>query len=323
MVSTPEKRPLVSIIMPCLNAASHIQRAMDSAYLQSFSDFELIVVDNGSTDGTPQLVKADQRPRTRLLQESKLGVSYARNHALKASQGEYIVFLDADDTWHPSFLSDMVGAMESDDNPTLAYCGWQNIGLPAPRSNPFVPPDYEVPDKLSMLLKSCRWPIHAAITRRSSIEAVGWFDTRLRYAEDFLLWLNIAHDKPVSRVPAVLAYYHHHGDAQASANKAEAALQHLLAQEIFLDTHPSVRRTLGKEKVVSATYGELLHRGYLLYWKRDLLAARRIFRAVMKSGYGKRKDWKYMLPALLPESWHRTLIHLAETTQAPNPTVDD
>lgn len=312
MVTTLKKLPLVSIIMPCLNAAPYVRRAINSIHLQTVSDFELIVVDNGSMDGTPQLVRANPQPRTRLLYEEKPGVSNARNRALKASRGEYIVFLDADDTWHPDFLHHMVGAMESDQNTILAYCGWQNVGLPAPRNNPFVPPEYEGADKLSLLLKSCRWPIHAAITRRRSIEAAGWFDTRLRYAEDFLLWLNIAHDRPISRVPIVLAYYHFHGAGQASANQAEAALQHLFAQKIFLDSNPSVRERLGQKKVADATYGELLHRGYTLYWNRNLSSARRIFRTVMKSGYGNRTDWKYMLPALLPEAWHRKLIQMAD-----------
>jgi glycosyltransferase involved in cell wall biosynthesis len=298
--------------MPCRNAARFIERALESVYAQTLGDYELLVVDNGSTDETVRIVERMQTARTRLLHQPVPGVSHARNKGLEASRGRHIAFLDADDTLEPICLEQLVGALEAHPDAVLAYCGWQNIGLPEAQSKPFVPPDYECDDKLFLLLQSCRWPIHAALTRREAIEGAGGFDTRLSHAEDFLLWLTLAHDKPIVRVSQVLAYYHHHGAAQASAQAARSAMQHHRAQTLFLDNHPEAAQRLGRRKAAEATYGELLRRGYIAYWKRDLAAARAIFRQVMKGLYGKPKDWKYMAPALLPARWHQTLLRLGD-----------
>jgi hypothetical protein len=113
----------------------------------------------------------------------------------------------------------------------------------------------------------------------------------------------------------VLAYYHHHGIGQASSRYAESALHHFRAQELFLQAHPEVRRRLPRRRLRALTCGELLRRGYVRYWARDLPAARRIFRAVMRQGYGRPADWKYMLPALLPEAVHRKLIAVSEVAR--------
>lgn len=304
--------PLVSVIMPCLNAAQFIERALASVEAQTIDDYELLVIDNGSTDGTTQILERLRRPLTRILHQPTPGVSNARNKGLEEARGRYIAFLDADDTWEPTCLEHLLAGLRKHPDAVLAYCGWQNTGLPEAQSRPFVPPDYENDSKLALLLQRCRWPIHATLTRREAIEDAGGFNTQLSHAEDFLLWLTIAYDKPIVRVPEVLAYYHFHESGQASSRAARSAIQHHLAQKLFLREHPAVRHQLGRRRVAEATYGELLRRGYIAYWKRDLTTARVIFRAVMKGLYGKPKDWKYMAPALLPAYWHQGLIRLTE-----------
>ena len=83
-------------------------------------------------------------------------------------------------------------------------------------------------------------------------------------------------------------------------------------QRTFLQSHPEILATLERTHLRLITSGELLKRGYRAYWARDLTAARAIFRQVMRRGYGKPLDWKYMLPALLPEPWHHWLIRKFE-----------
>jgi hypothetical protein len=219
-----------------------------------------------------------------------------------------VAFLDSDDTWEVRFLERMVRALDADRAAVLAYCGWSHVGLEAGRAAPFVPPDYEGPEKDARLLESCRWPIHATLTRREAISQANGFDTRLAVGEDFLLWLEIASFNRIVLVPEVLAHYHHHQSAQASTDKARAAIQTLKAQEIFLQRHPEVAARLGPARTRQLTLGSLLRRGYESYWARDLHAARRIFRTVMRHGYGYRQAWKQMLPALLPFDLHRKLV---------------
>jgi glycosyltransferase involved in cell wall biosynthesis len=304
--------PAVSIIMPCHNAAAHLPSSVGSVLAQTFSDWELVAIDDGSSDGTLIWLQAQVDPRIRVHAQTNQGVSGARNVGIDLARGRHVAFLDADDTWHPTFLEKMRAALDSCPDAVLAYCGWKNVGLPGGRGEPFVPPDYENAAKAETLFAGCRWPIHAALVRRDAVLAANGFDPVLKNAEDYALWLRVATSAPIVRVPEVLAFYHFHGGTQASSNKARAALHHLHAQQRYLDQHSEFQAALGKSRVREVMLGELLKRGYDGYWQRDLPAARQIFRAVMRHGYGTFSDWKYMLPALLPLSWHRRLIGLRD-----------
>lgn len=298
----------ISIIMPCHNAAAHLPGSVGSVLAQTFPDWELIAVDDGSSDGTLAWLQTRTDPRLRVHAQPNQGVSAARNAGLELARGQYVAFLDADDTWAPAFLSTLFAALQARPDAVLAYCGWQNIGLPDGRGAPFIPPDYETPAKRETLFAGCRWPIHAALVKREAVLAAGGFDRTLKNAEDYALWLRVAISAPIVRVPEVLAFYHFHGGDQASGDHARAALQHWQAQLNYLATHLELGAVLGKSRIRELTTGALLKRGYDRYWQRDLPAARQIFRAVMKQGYGTLTDWKYMLPAWLPVTWHRWLI---------------
>jgi len=315
--------PTVSIIMPCYNAAAHLPKSVASVFAQTFTDWELIAVDDGSADDTPAWLRTLSDPRVRIHTQVNQGVSAARNAGLLLAQAEYIAFLDADDTWEPRFLEVMTGALRARGDAVLAYCGWQNLGLPGRRGEPFIPPDYETTAKQETLFTGCRWPIHATLTRREAIVRAGGFDPQLKNAEDFALWLEIAGTAPITRVPQVLAYYHFHGETQASSNHAHAALQLFAAQQAYLDRHPEFAAQLGRVRGRDLLYGNLLRQGYANYWRRDLSAARMIFRKVMRAGYGGVKDWLYMLPALLPMAMHNFLLSALRPPDEPshkNPT---
>ena len=228
------------------------------------------------------------------------------------ARGKYVAFLDADDTWAPSFLEKLLAALEQRPDAVLAYCGWKNMGPPGPRSEPFIPPDYETPAKRETLLAGCRWPIHAALTKRAAVIAAGGFDPGLKNAEDYALWLEVAATTAIVRVPEVLAHYHFHGGDQASDNRGRAALHLLEAQQAYLARNPDFAVQLGRLRLRDLLYGNLLKQGYETYWKRDLPAARTIFRRAMRSGYGRARDWLYMLPALLPMPIHKSLLKLLD-----------
>jgi glycosyltransferase involved in cell wall biosynthesis len=310
--------PLVSIVMPCYNATAHLPASTGSVLAQTFTDWELLIVDDGSSDDSwPHLQNlAGEDARIRVFRQANAGAAAARNRALAEARGEYTAFLDSDDTWHPEFLDAMTRSLAAAPHAGLAYCGWQNLGLGPGRDDPFVPPDYETPHKTEALLGGCRWPIHGALTRTRLICEQGGFDESLSSCMDYDLWLRLGTQHSLIRVPRVLAYYHHHGGEQITRNRARIALNHWRAQRKFIAADPRLGNTLGKRRLRELTEGELLHRGYTSYWKRDLPAARQIFRAVMKHGYGSPRDWLYMLPAWLPESWHRRLIGMRDRAPA-------
>jgi glycosyltransferase involved in cell wall biosynthesis len=304
--------PTVSIVMPCFNAATHLPDSVGSVLAQTMGDWELIVVDDGSTDASLVWLRSQTDPRIRPLSQANQGVSSARNAGLAVAHGVYVAFLDADDTWASDFLEKMRAALQNRPDAVLAYCGWQNLGLPGGRGAPFVPPDYETPAKAETLFAGCRWPIHAALVRREAVATAGGFDPTLKNAEDYALWLRVATNAPIVRVPELLAFYHFHGNGQASDDRARAALQQWQAQRAYLVAQPAFAAALGAARVRALTTGELLKSGFDCYWQRDLPAARQIFRTVMRQGYGTLTDWKYMLPSILPESWHRCLIGLRD-----------
>lgn len=297
----------ISVVIPCYNSSAYLATAIDSALAQTYADKEVIVVDDGSTDHSAD-VMAQYGERIQVVRQANSGLSAARNTGIHASTGEWLAFLDADDWWDPTFLEKTAAALNA-SQAALAYSGWQNVGAPPPFHEPFVPEDYEQaqPSKIVRLTRSTGWPVHAALTRRDVLFEAGFFNTTLKSCEDFDLWLRVALTRPIVRVPEVLAFYRFH-PGQMTRNQARIALTHYQVQKKFLLAHADVPGLNDPRLQRELTSGELLKRGYRAYWARNLADARPIFRQVMRDGYGKLSDWKYMLPALLPESWHEWLI---------------
>ncbi len=304
--------PTVSIIMPCYNAAAYLPQSMGSVLSQTMANWELIAVDDGSSDGTLAWLQAQTDPRLRVHSQANQGVSSARNAALRQARGQYTAFLDADDTWAPDFLEKLLAALDRQPEAVLAYCGWQNVGLEGEPGEPYVPPDYEQNEKWACFLAACPWPVHSALTRSVMVRTAGGFDRRYKNAEDYALWLRIATLGPVVRVPEVLAFYHHHSTMQASRNRERAAIDNLDVQLRFLEAHPAIEAKLGKAKVRDLVYGGLLKKAYDCYWLRELKCARHLFLIMLRAGYGTPKDWKYTLLSMLPVSCHYRLARFAK-----------
>ncbi len=302
---------LISIIMPCHNALTTLETSVASVLTQTHAELELICINDGSRDATGALLDriATQDARVKPIHQANQGPGAARNAGLATAQGEYIAFLDADDTWATDCLEKLLAAQQA-SGADLAYCGWQNLGVAGGRGQPFVPPDYADTDLVALLLGGNRWPIHAALTRRAVIEGVQRFNARWTSCMDYDLWLRLSPTIRVVRVPEVLAYYQHHAGEQITKNRVRLAHNHWAIQRRFLAAHPELSARYGRRQLRIWTHGELLRRAYACYWARDLAAARSLFRSVMRAGYGSARDWKYMLPALLPESLHGALIRL-------------
>lgn len=309
-----EGQPLVSVIMPCYNSAATIETAIGAVQAQTEEDWELLVVDDGSTDDSRAVVESLCEPRIRLIVQANAGPSAARNRGIRAARGCYLAFLDADDTWEPTLLEKLAGALQQNPAAVLSYCGWQNLGVEGGRGEPFIPPDYNPMDRAEMLLGGCRWPIHAVMVPTPRIQEAGGFDESLITSEDYDLWMRIADEGDIVRVPEVLAYYHHHGDGQITGNALRVAVNHWRAQQKFITRHPEVVGRLGRGRVRELVIGELLQRAYKCYWGRDLPTARILFRRVMRAGYGRPRDWFYMLPALLPLTLHTWLVNYRDRT---------
>lgn len=313
-------RPTVSIIIPCFNGERFLAQAIDAVLGQTYPQCEVIVVDDGSSDGSAVIMQKYAK-RIRVVRQANAGLPAARNAGIRVSTGVYLAFLDADDYWRHDFIEKMVQALEM-SGAAIAYCGWQNVGLPGERDKPFTPPDYEQPDKLEKMVVGVRWPVHAALTRREVVKALGGFDPKWSTCEDFAFWIRAATLYRLVRVAEVLAFYRHHDGIQMTKQRAVIARNHWLVQRDFLAQNPKIANELGRSLVRDSTHGELLKRGYECYWDRDLPAARAIFKIIMGAGYGTLEDWKYMLPAWLPLTWHQRMVQFRDQVKHSRKQLD-
>lgn len=310
--------PLVSVVMPCFNAGPFVAEAVGSVLGQTHERVELVVVDDGSTDGSPVLLAnlACQHPgRVRLLGTERVGPYRARNVGLKHVQGSFVAFLDADDWWLPEAIQKLLHAIQAHDA-DVTYCGWQNVGLGV-ASNPYVPPAYELDDPVAHFLRSCPWPIHAALVRREIVERLGGFSERRFTSMDYDFWLRaLGLTRRIVLVPEVLAFYRWHGAGQISSVKWRQVLDALDAQERFIRENAELVGHLPRGLLRDMTEGQVLRQAYRAFWKRDLVSAQKLFRhAAAHGSYGLR-DLRHIATALLPLSWYRGLTQLADRKTA-------
>lgn len=305
----------ISVIMPCYNAAPFIGDAVDCVMGQSYPDVELIVVDDGSTDGSVDILQqlAARHPsRVTLLFQDRMGPYPARNLGLEHAHGGRVAFLDADDYWSPDALDKLAAALDS-HKADIAYCGWQNVGTSAPGTDPHIPPDYSLQDTAAEFLRSCPWPIHAALVRREAIDAVKGFSERRFSAMDYDLWLRLyAHTQKIVRVPEVMAFYRWHDQGQISKTRWKQVLDALQVRRDFVAHHPERVAHLPRARVVELSDGFLLREAYRAYWQRNLIDAHKLFRNAFVQGVWKMGDLKYLLPALLPLEWFQWLVANAD-----------
>jgi GT2 family glycosyltransferase len=207
--------PKVSIIMPVYNGAQHIREAIASVFAQTYTDWELIVVDDGSTDDTVNVVASLGVSLTFLKQQNH-GPSAARNLGLHSATGSYVVFLDADDLWHENFLDTTVTQLDQvDDDVVGVGSGWvytdqdgKELSHTRMSRTGYL--------GLHDFLVTNPFPIHAILTRREALLSVDGFDTQILAMEDWDLWLRlIATGGRFCGVQPCLAKYRLHGSTNS------------------------------------------------------------------------------------------------------------
>lgn len=203
-----------SVVIPLYNKAPYIGGTLASALSQSFTDFEVIVVDDGSTDGGPALVEAVADPRVRLVRQPNAGVSVARNHGIALARGEWVAFLDADDWHHPDYLATLVSAQMAHPQADTVATGFIPIpdkpGMWPPRwpDNPAQPKVELITNLPARWMKGPSLCTSAVSVRRSLLhEMAPCFPPGESQGEDLDLWFRLAERTPVALVDAPLMAY--------------------------------------------------------------------------------------------------------------------
>jgi len=192
--SIPEDFPLVSVIIPTYNRGYCISESIDSVLNQEYRQIELIVVDDGSTDETRELVTKYPDLIYRRLEKNS-GVSHARNLGIDLAQGELICFLDSDDLWEKNKLKVQVDWMQAHPDCKIAYSDeiWIRNGV---RVNPMKKHRKFSGDIYQHCLALCIVSPSSVILRSSLLREIGGFDENFPVCEDYDLWLRIAHRYP-------------------------------------------------------------------------------------------------------------------------------
>lgn len=214
-LSPAAQHPLVSVIIPCYNGEAFLEEAVESALAQTYDRVEIIVVDDGSTDGSSEIARSLP---VRYIRQPNRGLTASRNLGIRESRGSYIVFLDADDRLKPEAIE--TGIRVLSQRPECAMAVGDHLFIAADGSH------------LANSQKDCVAALHyeallksnfiemisSVVFRRSVLDDVGGFDTGLRVAEDYELYLRIARSYPICCHPAVVAEYRmHHANVSHNA----------------------------------------------------------------------------------------------------------
>ena len=190
--------PLVSVIIPTYNRREMVREAIDSVLAQTYRTFELIVVDDGSNDGT-QDVLAGYGEALRVCTQANRGVAAARNRGVLGAAGSYLAFLDSDDLWSPHKLEAQVAFMQ--ENPQAQICQTEEIWFRhGVRVNPRMKHRKPSGDIFRASLELCLVSPSAVMMTRGLFDAAGGFDEAFAACEDYDLWLRIAKSCPVPLV---------------------------------------------------------------------------------------------------------------------------
>ena len=224
------RNPAVTVVIPAYNSAEYIAQALDSVQAQTFSDYEVIVVNDGSDDRDvlERVLRAHPLPVIYLSQENK-GVSAARNAAIRIARGEFYSQLDADDQWTPDYLEVQLGILARNPDVAVVYPSATIVGDACDTGVDFMtlsPSEGEV--NFETLVRQECTVMTCVTARMSAIRAAGMFDEDLRSCEDFDLWLRIV--KNVGRIVyhrRPLALYRRHAGSLSSDRVW--MMRHLLA----------------------------------------------------------------------------------------------
>ncbi len=285
--------PAVSVVIPVYNGAHLISASLESVFNQTFQDFEVLVVDDGSTDGTRELLQTFE-PQVRVFHQPNGGASSARNHAIRQARGEFIAFLDGDDLWEPRKLELQVETLRA--HPESGLCSTECVCFDEKREWPLhllanVPDAGMVFDLL--LVDHCV-TTSAVMVRRACLDDVGCFDESLRGAEDYNLFLRLAKKYPFRFLRETLVKSRIHA-GNLSANLAQMCRDEIVNLDKIDALYPELR--LPRRKLQAGIWFRF---GQYHFDNHDFSNARVAFAESIRRAPLRAPSYIYFFASLLP-----------------------
>lgn len=289
--------PLFSVIIPLYNKAPYVWKTVESVLRQTFDDYELVIIDNGSNDGSSEIVASFTDPRIRIVRlEENVGVSNARNKGVSLSTAPYITFLDADDWWEPTFLEEMRGLIERHPDAGIYGTGYYIVKNGRKRLAPVGVEEGFAEGEINycaVYAKTLCMPLTSITVSmpRAVFDEMEGFKPHLKLGEDFDLWIRIALKRKVVFLNKPLSNYNQDVDVTyRGTHHLRDPKEHMLWNLGYLEseekTNPDYKQLIDNLR----TYGLL---PYLLTkqyrqaarqelakvdWNRQPIATRRLYR---------------------------------------------
>lgn len=296
--------PLVSVVMPAYNAGPYLEAAIRSVLEQDYPAVELIVVDDGSSDGTPEFA-AGFGERVRVLRQRNAGPAAARNRGMAAARGELVAFLDADDVWLPGKLRAQVDHLRSHPEVGIVYGAFLrwSAGPDGSFGPPPVPPgaDPGVP----LVREQSGWiytgllfdnivHVITAMLRKPVVDRLGGFDESLRTGEDYDFWLRASRQFQAAKLNRTLAWYRLHATSTTRVPRVENNEYRVLSKmlEQYGATGPdgvSAAASRVRERLFQLCFSH----GYFHYWQGSPGVAAQAFREALGHARLRPKAWGY------------------------------
>lgn len=241
----------VSINLCCYNSERFLEETLRSVFAQTFTDWELVVVDDGSTDSTESIIRRHIKDGRRILyhRQPNSGLGAARNKALSLSSGTYIALIDHDDVWAPRKLELQVRQMEADERLALSYTDTEVIDGVGRVLRNYMPREFTAEgDVLAPLFLRDFIACSSVLIRRDAVAGAGAFRPELRITEEYELFLRLAEQHPFGHVEEPLLQLRVHG-GNASWNFLRTRAENRVVLGEALGRNPALRQQLGNAAV--------------------------------------------------------------------------
>ena len=314
--------PRLSVVIPLYNKAGQIARALDSVRTQTVRDIEVIVVDDGSTDGGADIVQACGDARVRLHRQPNGGVSAARNQGVALSRCPLVAFLDADDAWHPDHL-ERLWRLRLAHPGAVGWATNYEIVEPDGRRTPGVrsetaPHVVLTPENFYRIaLQGSPVCSSAVMVDKEALLEVGGFPVGVRLGEDLDTWIRLLFAGPIVFDPQPGACYHADGDDRALVRHAPPA------RYVFFDTGEAWRRAhpqatqVGRDMEEFHNFFRISHAHHQIKWG-DKAAGRAVLKACDTRAFADERR-RLLRMSLLPQWVYQGLTRLKRALRPPPP----
>lgn len=303
--------PKISVVIPCFNAERYIAAAIRSALVQDWPDLEVVVVDDGSSDRSAELVR-DTFPEVKVVLQANQGVAVARNSGIACAQGDWIAFLDADDIWLPGKLQAQMDLLTCTPGARMSYTAWDVWTS----TEPLPTPEYLLALKgrsgelahwsgasgwvYPQLLLDCVVWTSTVLAERSVFSQIGQFDPSLRIGEDYDLWLRASRVTPIMRVSRPYALYRMHPNSITRSVPGEnyrgLVISHALARWGYSSPDGGSARKSDVDRVLAKTWSEF---ATAHFYAGNLSRARQAARRALRVHFWHANGWKVLLKTVV------------------------